>query len=205
MWLFALVATLIVSTTASAAPIKILAIGTSLTQGYGLPPGTEIPAVLQAELKKKGIEATVINAGASGDTSAGGLSRLDWSLADRPDAAMIELGSNDALRGIDPKSTERNLSAIIAQLTVKHIPVLLLGMRTPKNFGPEYEAKFNAIYPKLARQYNVLLYPFVLDGVALNPKLNQKDGIHPNPAGVKIIVSKILPDVLKLVTEARKK
>jgi len=205
VWLFALVATLIVSTTASAAPIKILAIGTSLTQGYGLPPGTEIPAVLQAELKKKGIEATVINAGASGDTSAGGLSRLDWSLADRPDAAMIELGSNDALRGIDPKSTERNLSAIIAQLTVKHIPVLLLGMRTPKNFGPEYEAKFNAIYPKLARQYNVLLYPFVLDGVALNPKLNQKDGIHPNPAGVKIIVSKILPDVLKLVTEARKK
>lgn len=186
-----------------AAPVKILALGTSLTQGYGLPPGTEIPAVLQSELKKKGIDATVINAGVSGDTSAGGLSRLDWSLADHPDAAMIELGSNDALRGIDPASTERNLSAIIAQLTAKHIPVLLLGMRAPKNFGPEYEAKFNAIYPDLARRYNVLLYPFVLDGVALNPKLNQKDDIHPNPAGVKIIVSKILPDVLKLVSQAR--
>lgn len=188
---------------ASAAPVKILALGTSLTQGYGLPPGTEIPAVLQAELKKKGIDATVINAGVSGDTSAGGFSRLDWSLADHPNAAMIELGSNDALRGIDPASTERNLSAIIGQLTAKHIPVLLLGMRAPKNFGPEYEAKFNAIYPKLARQYNVLLYPFVLDGVALNPKLNQKDGIHPNPAGVKIIVGKILPDVLKLVAEVK--
>jgi acyl-CoA thioesterase-1 len=191
------------SAPALAAPIKILALGTSLTQGYGLPPGTEIPAVLQAALQKKGIAATVINAGVSGDTSAGGLSRLDWSLADHPNAAMIELGSNDALRGIDPASTERNLSAIIAQLTVKHIPVLLLGMRAPKNFGPEYEAKFNAIYPKLAHQYNVLLYPFVLDGVALNPKLNQKDGIHPNPAGVKIIVGRILPDVLKLVSQIR--
>jgi acyl-CoA thioesterase-1 len=202
-WLFALIAALVISTTAFAAPIKILALGTSLTQGYGLPPGTEIPAVLQAELKKKGIDATVINAGVSGDTSAGGLSRLDWSLADRPNAAIVELGSNDALRGIDPKSTERNLSAILAQLTVKHIPVLLLGMRAPKNYGPEYEAKFNAIYPKLARQYNVLLYPFVLDGVALNPKLNQKDGIHPNPAGVKIVVGKLMPDVLKLVAEVK--
>ncbi|MGN6516364.1 MAG: arylesterase [Rhizomicrobium sp.] len=202
-WFFVLIVTLLVSTSAFAAPVKILALGTSLTQGYGLPPGTEIPAVLQSELKKKGIDATVINAGVSGDTSAGGLSRLDWSLADHPDAAMIELGSNDALRGIDPASTERNLSAIIAQLTAKHIPVLLLGMRAPKNFGPEYEAKFNAIYPDLARRYNVLLYPFVLDGVALNPKLNQKDDIHPNPAGVKIIVSKILPDVLKLVSQAR--
>jgi acyl-CoA thioesterase-1 len=202
-WLFALIAALVISTTAFAAPIKILALGTSLTQGYGLPPGTEIPAVLQAELKKKGIDATVINAGVSGDTSAGGLSRLDWSLADHPNAAMIELGSNDALRGIEPASTERNLSAIIGQLTARHIPVLLLGMQAPKNYGPEYEAKFNAIYSKLARQYNVLLYPFVLDGVALNPKLNQKDGIHPNPAGVKIIVGKILPDVLKLVAEVK--
>jgi acyl-CoA thioesterase-1 len=201
--LFALIAVAFASVQAAAAPVKILALGTSLTQGYGLPPGTEIPAVLQAELKKKGIDATVINAGVSGDTSAGGLSRLDWSLADHPNAAMIELGSNDALRGIEPASTERNLSAIIGQLTARHIPVLLLGMQAPKNYGPEYEAKFNAIYSKLARQYNVLLYPFVLDGVALNPKLNQKDGIHPNPAGVKIIVGKILPDVLKLVAEVK--
>jgi acyl-CoA thioesterase-1 len=204
-WLFALIATLFVSTTAFAAPVKILALGTSLTQGYGLPPGTEIPAVLQAELKKKGIDATVINAGVSGDTSAGGLARLDWSLADHPDAAMIELGSNDALRGIDPASTEKNLTAILTKLKVQHIPVLLLGMRAPKNFGPEYEAKFNAIYPKLSKEFGTLYYPFILDGVALNPKLNQKDGIHPNPAGVKIIVARILSDVLKLVAEVQKK
>jgi len=194
---------LLLAAPAWAAPVKILALGTSLTQGFGLPPGTEIPAVLQDQLKAKGVNATVINAGVSGDTSAGGLSRLDWSLADHPDAAIVELGSNDALRGIDPASTESNLSAIIAKLTAKHIPVLLLGMRAPKNFGPEYEARFNAIYPKLARQYHVRLYPFVLDGVALNPKLNQADGIHPNPAGVKIIVGRIVPDVLKLVAQVK--
>ncbi|HWA29551.1 MAG TPA: arylesterase [Rhizomicrobium sp.] len=196
-------AVLLLAGPAMAAPIKILALGTSLTQGYGLPPGTEIPAVLQAALRAKGIDATVINAGVSGDTSAGGLSRLDWSLADHPNAAMIELGSNDALRGIDPKATERNLSAIIAQLQTDHIPVLLLGMEAPKNFGPEYEKRFNAIYPGLARQYNVLLYPFVLDGVALDPKLNQRDGIHPNPAGVKVIVSRLMPYVLKLIAQVK--
>ncbi len=184
-------------------PVKILAIGTSLTQGYGLPPGTEIPAVLEASLKAKGINASVINAGVSGDTSAGGLSRLDWSLADHPDVAIIELGSNDALRGIDPSQTEKNLSAILAKLKAAHVPVLLLGMRAPRNFGPEYAAKFDPIYPKLAKQYDALLYPFVLDGVALNPKLNQADGIHPNPQGVKIIVSRLMPDVLKLVAEAK--
>jgi len=186
-----------------AAPVKILAIGTSLTQGYGLPPGTEIPAVLQNELKKKGIDAKVINAGVSGDTSAGGLSRLDWSLADHPNAAIVELGSNDALRGIDPASTEKNLTAILTKLKARHIPVLLLGMRAPKNFGPEYEARFNPIYPKLSKQFGTLYYPFVLDGVALNPKLNQQDGIHPNPQGVKIIVGKLMPYVLKLVAEVK--
>ncbi|HEY2034254.1 MAG TPA: arylesterase [Rhizomicrobium sp.] len=201
--LAAALAFLLLAAPAWAAPVKIVALGTSLTQGYGLPPGTEIPAVLQDALKAKGIDATVINAGVSGDTSAGGLSRLDWSLADHPNAAIVELGSNDALRGIDPASTEKNLSAILTKLQAAHIPVLLLGMRAPKNFGPEYEAKFNAIYPKLAHRFNALLYPFVLDGVALNPKLNQKDGIHPNPAGVKIIVGKLIPDVLKLVAEVK--
>ncbi|HSM94729.1 MAG TPA: arylesterase [Rhizomicrobium sp.] len=201
--LFAFATMFVFSNAANAAPIKILALGTSLTQGFGLPPGTEIPAVLEAQLKKKGIDATVINAGVSGDTSAGGLSRLDWSLADHPNAAMIELGSNDALRGIDPASTEKNLAAILTRLKAQHIPVLLLGMRAPKNYGPEYEAKFDAIYPKLSRQFGTLYYSFVLDGVALNPKLNQADGIHPNPAGVKIIVGKIMPDVLKLVGEVK--
>jgi acyl-CoA thioesterase-1 len=196
---------LLLATPAIAAPVKILAIGTSLTQGYGLPPGTEIPAVLQAALKKKGIDATVINAGVSGDTSAGGLARLDWSLADHPDAAMLELGSNDALRGIDPAQTEKNLIAIMAKFKAAHVPVLILGMEAPKNFGSEYDAKFNVIYPKLAKQFGALYYPFILDGVALNPKLNQADGIHPNPTGVKIIVAKILPDVLKLIAETQKK
>lgn len=194
---------LIAAMPASAAPVKILMLGTSLTQGYGLPPGTEIPVVLQAKLKSAGIDATVINAGVSGDSSAGGLARLDWSLADRPDAAIVELGSNDALRGIPPKQTEKNLSAILARLKAARIPTLLLGMMAPRNLGPEYAHEFDPIYPKLARQYGTALYPFVLEGVALNPKLNQADGMHPNPAGVKIVVARILPYVKALVAQVR--
>ena len=187
----------------AAQPIKILAFGTSLTQGYGLPPGTEFTTVLQQRLKEAGINAVLVNAGVSGDTSSDGLSRLDWSLADHPDAAIIEMGSNDALRGIDPALTEKNISAILAKLKAAHVPVLLLGMEAPRNLGPEYQKAFDPIYPRLAKQYGVLLYPFVLDGVALNPKLNQADGIHPNPAGVKIIVGKMLPYVEKLAAEAK--
>lgn len=183
---------------ADCAPVKILAMGTSLTQGYGLPPGTEFTTILQEKLKSAGVSATIINAGVSGDTSADGLSRLDWSLADNPKAAIIELGSNDALRGLAPGQTEKNLAAILAKLKTAHIAVLLCGMRAPRNLGPEYAAQFDAIYPRLAKQYGVLFYPFILDGVALNPKLNQADGIHPNPAGVRIIVDRILPDVLRL-------
>jgi acyl-CoA thioesterase-1 len=201
--MLALTVALLLPVPAFAAPIKILMLGTSLTQGYGLPPGTEIPAVLQARLKDKNINAAIINAGVSGDTSAGGLARLGWSLADHPDAAIIELGSNDALRGLKPSETEKNLGAILARLKQAKIPVLLLGMQAPRNLGPEYAKTFDAIYPGLAKKYGVLFYPFILDGVALNPKLNQADGIHPNPKGVKIIVSHILPDVLKLVAEAR--
>ncbi len=192
------------TSSATAAPIKILALGTSLTQGYGLPPGTEMTALLETGLKKKGIDATVINAGVSGDTSAGGLARLDWSLADHPDAAMIELGSNDALRGLPPEQTEKNLSAILARLAAAHMPVLLLGMKAPRNLGPEYVARFEEIYPKLARQYGTLFYPFVLDGVAMNPKLNQADGIHPNPAGEKILAGRLFPSVLALAQHAQK-
>jgi len=180
-------------------PVTILALGTSLTQGYGLPPGTEFPVQLQAALKKRGIDARVINAGVSGDTSAGGLSRLDWSLADHPDAVIIELGSNDMLRGIAPSETEKNLSAILKKLKAAHVRVLLTGMKAQHNLGAEYVQAFDAIYPRLARQYDVLFYPFFLDGVALNPKLNQADGMHPNPQGVKVIVSRILPLVMKLI------
>lgn len=185
----------------AAQPVKILAFGTSLTQGYGLPPGTEFTTVLEARLKQAGVDAHIVNAGVSGDTSSDGLSRLDWSLADHPDAVIVEMGSNDALRGIDPALTEKNLTAMLAKLKAAHVPVLILGMKAPRNFGPEYAAAFDPIYPRLAKQFDALLYPFMLDGVALNPKLNQADGIHPNPAGVKIIVDRMLPLVLKLVGE----
>src|SRR5215472_17798012 len=187
----------------AAQPVKILAFGTSLTQGLNLPPGTEFTAVMQERLKQAGINATLVNAGVSGDTSADGLSRLDWSLAERPDAVIVEMGSNDALRGVDPALTEKNLSAILGKLKAAHLPVLLLGMKAPRNLGPEYARAFDPIYPKLAKDYGVLLYPFVLDGVVLNPKLNQADGMHPNPAGVKVIVEKMLPYVEKLVAEAK--
>ena len=195
---------LLAATPAFAAPVKILALGTSLTQGYGVPPGLDFTAVLQMRLKASGIDAKVINAGVSGDTSAGGLARLDWSLADHPDAAIIELGSNDALRGLSPAQTEKNLSAILTRLKAAHIPVLLAGMMAPRNLGKEYAAQFDTIYPKLAKQYGALLYPFMLDGVAVNPKLNQADSIHPNPAGVKIIVERMLPIVKRLVAQVRR-
>jgi acyl-CoA thioesterase-1 len=185
-----------------ARPIKILAMGTSLTQGYGLPPGTEFTTQLQAALKAQGIEAEIVNAGVSGDTSSGGLSRLEWSLADHPDAAILELGSNDMLRGVPPKVTEKNLRAILSTLQKNHVPVLFTGMHAQRNLGADYVAEFDAIYPRLAKEYPVIFYPFILDGVALNPKLNQADGLHPNPAGVKIIVARILPDVKKLIAEA---
>ena len=188
---------------ATAAPVKILMFGTSLTQGLGLPPGTELPAVLQAKLAGAGVQAKVINAGVSGDTSADGLSRIEWSLADKPDCAIVELGSNDALRGIEPAITEKNIAAVLAKLQAAHVPVLLLGMKAPRNLGPEYVARFDAIYASLAARYGDALYPFALEGVALNPKLNQADGMHPNPAGVRVIAARLFPYVRRLIAEAR--
>ncbi len=185
----------------AARPIKILALGSSLTQGYGLPPGTEFTTQLQQALKAQGIDAEVVNAGVSGDTSADGLSRLDWSLADHPDAAIVEMGSNDMLRGVSPAETEKNLRAMLTIFQKDHIPVMLTGMQAQRNLGADYVAQFDAIYPKLAREFPVIFYPFFLDGVALNPKLNQADGLHPNPAGVKIIVGRMMPDVKKLIAK----
>jgi acyl-CoA thioesterase-1 len=202
--MLSMIAVLVVAATAApAAPVKILALGTSLTQGYGVPPGLDFTAVLEARLKASGIDAKLVNAGVSGDTSAGGRARLDWSLADRPDAAIVELGSNDALRGQAPAQTEANLAAILTRLAAAHVPVLLTGMLAPRNFGPEYAAAFDPIYPRLAKRFGVLFYPFILDGVAMNPKLNQADGIHPNPAGVKIVVERILPFVKRLVGQVK--
>jgi acyl-CoA thioesterase-1 len=188
---------LAVSGHAYAKPVKILALGSSLTQGYGLPPGTEFTVQLQAALKQAGIDAVVTNAGVSGDTSAGGLARLDWSLADHPDAVILELGSNDMLRGTPPAETEKNLRAILAKLHAAHVKVMLTGMHAQRNLGADYVKQFDAIYPRLAHEADVF-YPFFLDGVALNPKLNQADGMHPNPAGVKVIVARMLPYVEKL-------
>ena len=188
---------------AHAAPVKILALGTSLTQGYGVPPGQDFTAVLEDRLKAGGLDVKLINAGVSGDTSAGGLARLDWSLADHPNAAIVELGSNDALRGQSPAQTEANVDAVLTRLKAAHIPVLLLGMKAPRNLGPEYAAQFDPIYPRLAKKFGTLFYPFILDGVAMNPKLNQADGIHPNPAGVRIIVARVLPYAKRLVAEAK--
>jgi acyl-CoA thioesterase-1 len=202
-WVVAL-AFLFFATPAFAAPVKILALGTSLTQGYGVAPGLDFTAVLQAQLKAGSVDAKVINAGVSGDTSAGGLARLDWALVDKPDAAIIELGSNDALRGLSPAQTKKNLAAILTKLKAAHIPVLIAGMMAPRNLGAEYAAQFDGIYPKLAKQYGALLYPFMLDGVAVNPKLNQADGIHPNPAGVKIIVARMLPIVKRLAAQVKR-
>jgi len=192
------------ATATHAAPLKILALGTSLTQGLGVPPGYDLTAVLESRLRAEGLDVKVINAGVSGDTSAGGLARLDWSLADHPQAAIIELGSNDALRGQSPAETRKNLGAILSRLKAEHVAVLLTGMKAPRNLGPEYAAQFDAIYPALAKQFGVLFYPFILDGVAADPKLNQADGIHPNPAGVKIIADRMMPYVKKLVLEAKR-
>jgi acyl-CoA thioesterase-1 len=190
-------------TSATGAPVKILALGTSLTEGFGVPPGLDFTAVLEARLRADHLDVKLINAGVSGDTSAGGLSRVAWSLADHPDAAIVELGSNDALRGQSPDQTEKNIAAVLAKLKAAHLPVLLIGMKAPRNLGPEYAAQFDPIYPKLAKQYGALLYPFMLDGVAMNPKLNQADGIHPNPDGVKVIVGKVLPYAKELVLQVK--
>jgi acyl-CoA thioesterase-1 len=197
-----LIAALLLAAPAEAKVFHILALGSSLTQGYGLPPGTEFTVQMQAALKAAGIDAQIENAGVSGDTSAGGLSRLDWSLADHPDAAIIELGSNDMLRGVPPSETEKNLRAVLTTLQKDHVAVLLTGMKAQRNLGADYAGQFDAIYPRLAKDYNVVFYPFFLDGVAMNPKLNQADGMHPNPAGVKIVVARMLPYVKKMLAQA---
>ncbi|MCQ8278003.1 arylesterase [Acetobacteraceae bacterium KSS8] len=184
--------------------VRILALGDSLTAGFGLPHAEGFVAKLQAALDKAGARAVVLDAGVSGDTSADGLARLEWALGDHPDAAIVELGANDGLRGLPPDGMERNLTAILDRLAAKHLPVLLAGMYAPPNLGQSYFGSFRAVFERLSRRPGLLFYPFFLDGVAGNHALNQGDGIHPNPRGVDIIVAGILPDVLKLVAEARR-
>jgi acyl-CoA thioesterase I len=188
---------------ASDRPLRIVAFGDSLTAGYGLPADAAFPAKLEQALAAKGIATDIANAGVSGDTTSGGLARLDWSIPDGTEAVIVELGANDALRGLDPKLTRSALEAMLDRLKARHIPVLLAGMLAPRNLGPDYDAAFDAIYPDLAKKYGAILYPFFLAGVAGDPKLNQRDGLHPTAAGVDVIVAKILPDVERLVTSAK--
>lgn len=184
-------------------PPNIVVLGDSLVAGYQLAPGEGFPEQLQIALDKKGIAAKIIGAGVSGDTTSGGLSRLDWSAPDGTDAVILELGANDALRGLPPETTRQNLKTLIEQLQERDIKVLLTGMKAPPNMGEDYANAFNPIYPELAEEHGVALYPFFLDGVAAEPNLNLEDGIHPNPVGVKVIVAKILPRVELLIEELR--
>ena len=192
--LFALA--LLAAGSAGAEPLRILAFGDSLTAGFGLGPGEGFVPQLERALAGEGIAAKVIDAGVSGDTTAGGLARLDWALGDRPDLVILELGANDMLRGVDPAVTRANLDAMLAKLRASGTRVLLAGMRAAPNLGAEFGAEFEAIYAELAAKYEVPLYPFFLEGVATEPSLNQPDGLHPNVAGVAEIVRRILPQVL---------
>lgn len=183
----------------TAAPIPLLALGDSLTAGYGLPITESLPSQLEAVLKGQGLDVVILNGGVSGDTTAGGLARLDWALADNPNYALVALGANDALRGLSPDKAYENLDVIITRLKAKKVKVMILGMLAPLNLGREYGERFAAIFPKLAGKHDIPLYPFLLDGVALEPKLNQRDGIHPNAEGVKIIAGRLAPLVKQLL------
>lgn len=185
----------------AAAEVRLLAFGDSLTHGYGLAAGEAFPDQLQAALVGEGLAVQVLNGGNSGDTTAAGLARLDWSLADAPDAVILELGANDALRGLDPAAAYDNLDKILDRLTAEGLPVLLVGMRAPQNLGEDYAAAFDEIFSQLAEKHKVLLYPFFLEGVALVPNLNQADGIHPNKNGVAVIVENIMPYVQQLLSQ----
>jgi acyl-CoA thioesterase-1 len=186
-------------------PVKIVALGDSLTAGLGLPASAAFPAKLAAELKAKGHAVEVVNAGVSGDTATGGLSRLDWSVPEGTDAVILELGANDMLRGVDPNVTRRALDETVRRLTERRIAVLLAGMRAIPNLGVDYVRGFETIYPEIAAKYDVLLYPFFLDGIAGDARFNQRDGLHPLATGVDVIVAGILPKVEELLTRARNK
>jgi acyl-CoA thioesterase-1 len=179
-------------------PVVVL-FGDSLTAGLGLPKKAGFAAQLSAYLKDRGVAARIVNSGVSGDTTSGGKARLNWALSEKPDAVVLELGANDALRGVDPAVARRNLDAMIAELKARDIAVLLAGMRAPPNLGRTYVADFDGIFPDLAAKHGVMLYPFFLDGVAARPELNQHDGLHPNEAGVARIVEGIGPYVMRLL------
>ncbi|MGD8354070.1 MAG: arylesterase [Methyloceanibacter sp.] len=183
----------------------IVALGDSLTSGFGLPNDKAFPSQLETALKERGHKVRIVNAGVSGDTASAALRRLDWALDGDTDAVIVELGGNDALQGLPPESTKAALAEILERLQKRNLPVLLAGMEAPRNLGKEYVTAFGAIYPALAAQYDVLLYPFFLEGAALNAELMQRDGIHPNAGGVGVIVDNILPHVETLLAASQTK
>ena len=188
---------------AHAAPARLLVLGDSLSAGYGVSHTDGFEVQLAAALRAQGHDVTITDGAVSGDTSAGGLARLDWTLGDGADAAIVELGANDGLRGVDPKETEKNLTAILDKLAARHIPVLLTGMYAMPNLGADYASAFRAVFDRLGKRPGVLYDPFFLDGVAEIPSLNQADGMHPNAEGVKHVVARLLPLVDKLLAEVR--
>jgi acyl-CoA thioesterase-1 len=190
---------MIANMSATAKTPVILGFGDSLTAGFGLPAAQAFPARLEAWLNDRGIAARVVNAGVSGDTTAGGLARLDWALADKPDLVILALGANDALRGVDPAAVRSNLDKLITKIQTSGAKVLLLGMLAPPNWGDEYKRAFDRIFPELAQAHHLPLYPFFLEGVAMKPELNQPDGLHPNERGVAVLVNRIAPVVAGLI------
>ncbi|WP_414650724.1 arylesterase [Ensifer sp.] len=196
--------TFALSQAARAETISLVGFGDSLMAGYQLPPEDAFPARLEKALKDKGIDVTIANAGVSGDTSSGGLSRIDWSVPDGTKGVILELGANDALRGIAPEATRKNIEAMITRLKDRGVAVLLVGMMAPPNMGADYAARFNPIYPELAQKYGLELYPFFLDGVVTEAKLKLDDGMHPNGDGVGVMVDKALPVVERFLATLNK-
>jgi len=189
---------------AAARTIRLVVLGDSLTAGLGLPPGKAFPDRLQAALRAKGWDVAVLNAGVSGDTAADGLARYEWAVPPDADALIVELGANDMLRGLKPETTKAALSAILDKAQAAHLPTLIAGMRAAPNLGPEYDRAFDKIYPDLAKAADVALYPFFLDGVAGDPKLNQPDGMHPTAQGVDIVVERIAPSVEEVLKQVKR-
>jgi len=189
--------------TANARAVRILVLGDSLAAGYGLAQADGFQAQMTAALKARGHDVTLVDAAVSGDTTAGGRARLDWALADGADAALVELGANDGLRALGAGQMQTNLAAILDALAAKHLPVLLSGMLAPPNLGRDYGEAFKAVFTRLGQRPGIMFDPFFLEGVAGDPKLNQADGIHPNPQGVKIIVARLLPAMEKLIAEVQ--
>ncbi|MBD8687959.1 MULTISPECIES: arylesterase [unclassified Rhizobium] len=188
-------------------PVQLVGFGDSLMAGYQLPPTDSYTAQLEAALKAKNVNVTITNAGVSGDTTSGGLARAEWSVPDGTDGVILELGANDALRGVSPDDTEKNLDAIIAGLQKRNIPVLLIGILAPPNMGGDFGKRFNEIYPRLAKKHNLPLYPFFLDGVVMDQSLQLEDRMHPNTKGIAVMVEKTLPtveDFIKAVSAQKK-